>query len=344
MERTTESSQPPSRRALELESFLEYLALERHYSQHTVSAYRRDLSQLDLYLSTCEDERPFSAIGKSELRLWLAALARPASDGPGVGANTLARKVASVRALFRFQKQMDLRRDNPAAHLKLPKVRRKAATRITAEGVERLLDSPGNSTRKAPADLGADPCVARDLALLEVLYGSGARVSEVVGLDWNRVDLEARRLEVHGKGNKTRVLPLGQPAADALRLYAVLREKLRGARGEQDEAAVFLSARGRRLGVRAVQGLVKKYGMLACGRTDLHPHALRHACATHLLEGGANLRAIQDFLGHASVSTTQRYTHLSALRLAEVVDRAHPLARPGSGPPRHRIGGAETLL
>lgn len=319
MAQTSDPCLPASPRAKELGSFLEYLSLERHYSPHTVNAYRRDLNQLDAYLKEREDDRPFSSLAKDDVRLWLATLARPTPASPGVGANTLARKIATVRALFRFQRQVDLRKDNPAAHLKLPRVRRKAATRVTAEGVERLLTGPGEGTE--------DPCALRDLALLEVLYGSGLRVSELVGLDWSRVDLESRRMVVRGKGKKTRIVPLGQPAADALRTYASIREQLRSAQGETEEEAVFLSARGRRLGVRAVQDLVKKYGMVGCGRADLHPHALRHACATHLLEGGANLRAIQDFLGHSSIATTQRYTHLSALRLAAVVDRAHPLAR-----------------
>jgi integrase/recombinase XerC len=181
----------------------------------------------------------------------------------------------------------------------------------------------------------------RDAALLEVLYGSGLRVSELVGLDLDHVALERDELRVLGKGKKERLVPLGTKAREAILAYLGSRPELRNERtGAQDPRALFLGRRGTRLGVRRVQTLVQRYGALGAGRSDLHPHALRHSCATHLLEGGADLRAIQELLGHSSLATTQRYTHVSLDQLMRVYDRAHPLAhranarRERGSPPR----------
>jgi integrase/recombinase XerC len=177
---------------------------------------------------------------------------------------------------------------------------------------------------------GSDVAQLRDSALLEVLYGGGLRVSELAQLDLAAVSLGDKSVRVLGKGKKERVVPLGSKAEEALRAYLSRRVELRHPKtGAQDPAAVFLGQTGRRLGVRWVQKLVRRYGALGAGRPDLHPHALRHSCATHMLEGGADLRAIQEMLGHSSLSTTQRYTHLSLDRLLEVYDKSHPLARAG---------------
>ena len=171
------------------------------------------------------------------------------------------------------------------------------------------------------------PKTLRDKAILELLYGSGLRVSELTSLDLDALDFESRQVHVSGKGKKERIVPLGGLCIDALHCYLSVRGALRHPKtGEQDAIAVFLGNYGGRIGARRVQELVQKYGALATGRADLHPHVLRHACATHLLEGGADLRAIQDLLGHETVATTQRYTHLSTKKLTEIYDRAHPLA------------------
>jgi integrase/recombinase XerC len=175
---------------------------------------------------------------------------------------------------------------------------------------------------------GSDASRSRDTALLEVLYGSGLRVSELVQLDLGSVSFGEGSVRVLGKGKKERIVPFGSKAAEALRAYLAHRAELRHPKtGEQDPAALFLGRSGARLGVRWVQKLVHRYGALGTGRPDLHPHALRHSCATHMLEGGADLRAIQEMLGHSSLSTTQRYTHLSLDKLLEVYDKSHPLAR-----------------
>lgn len=289
-----------------------HLRDERRMSPNTVQAYRRDLNQLDAFLAREFPEIRPEEVGKPELRSWMRA------EVERLTASSLARKLASARALFRFLVEVGRMPLNPASSMKMPKVRRKLPLVVSAESASELLSL---------LDRRDDVVGRRDKALLEILYGSGLRVSEAVGLDLNHVDLTARTLRVLGKGKKERVVPVGGPCVDALRDYLAVRTQLRGKEGRtRDSAALFLGVQGGRLGARRVQELVQKYGVVGTGRSNLHPHALRHSCATHMLEGGADLRAIQDFLGHESVATTQRYTHLSTQKLAEVYDRAHPLS------------------
>lgn len=300
---------PPPR---ELASFLVHLDKERRLSSHTVAAYGSDLGQFLSFLTRSSLGDLLSA-GKSEIRLWLREISAEST------ATTLARKMGSLRAFYRYHQTQGSVSLNPAARMRLPKLRRKAPQILSAEDAEELMHTKG-------AD---DPSVvARDTAILEVLYGGGLRVSELVGLNLEQVDLSGARLMVHGKGKKDRIVPLGRPGLTALRNYLSIRTELRSKEGEvHDPKAVFLSVRGRRLGARRVQEMVRRMGALSTGRDRLHPHALRHACATHMLEGGADLRAIQDLLGHESVATTQRYTHLSTHQLEKVYDNAHPLAK-----------------
>lgn len=294
----------------EIEHFLDHLGEERRLSPHTIAAYGRDLKQLLDFVRQEKLGDSILGLSKAELRLWLASVSR------GVGPGTLARKMGSVRAFFSFYRGIGKTASSPAAKMKLPRVRRKLPLIVGAEATAELMDTPGKET----------PEKLRDSAILEVLYGSGLRVSELTGLDLTSVDLTEGILFVHGKGKKQRRTPLGEQARLALGAYLSEREFFRNPKtGRQDENALFLSSRGNRLGPRRVQELVQKYGASGIGLPHLHPHALRHACATHMLEGGADLRAIQDMLGHETVATTQRYTHLSSRHLAEVYDRAHPL-------------------
>jgi integrase/recombinase XerC len=174
------------------------------------------------------------------------------------------------------------------------------------------------------------PLGLRDRAILEILYGSGVRVSELCALDLGDLDLRIGEARVVGKGSKERIVPLGSKSLDALRAWLAVRaDVVHPKLGTQDSRALLLTQKGVRLGARAVRTLVRKYGILGAGRADLFPHALRHTCATHMLGGGADLRAIQEMLGHASLSTTQRYTHVSVEHLMKVYDQAHPLARSG---------------
>lgn len=297
-------------RGQEIRRFVDYLGLERHYSVHTQAAYRRDLLQLDEFLQSKEFPGALVEVDKPELRSWLGELAHR------VSATTLARKMATVRAFFSFMCQVGRRLDNPAKSMRLPRVRRKVPHVLSAEAADEMLEL-------AAADEG--PQALRDRAILELLYGCGLRVSELVGLDLGDVDAIRRHVRVLGKGKKQRLVPVGDPALQSLQAYLAERHHLCSEQSP-GEQALFLSARGRRFGVRRVQEMVARWGARGAGRADLHPHALRHACATHMLEGGADLRAIQDFLGHETVATTQRYTHLSLRELSRVYDRAHPLS------------------
>jgi integrase/recombinase XerC len=249
------------------------------------------------------------------LRGFLGQLARTCSPA------SVARKIASVRAFLRFLQRSGEVQKNVAMELALPKVRRPLPTFLNVDAAAEVVTTPDSASAEG----------LRDRAVLETLYASGLRVSELCGLDLGDVEAGSTGLgsvRVLGKGSKERVVPLGSAAAAAVRAYLERRDELSDPRtGALDPRALFVSRRGTRLGVRRVQTLVHRYGALGASRADLHPHALRHTCATHLLDGGADLRAIQKMLGHASLATTQRYTHVSVDHLLQVYDAAHPLAR-----------------
>jgi integrase/recombinase XerC len=310
-----EPKSQPNPLARLIQRFREHLESERRASPHTVLAYVRDVTALSDYV--CERRGPAASIqdiDKLLLRSFLGELSRTVSP------TTIGRKLASVRAFFGWLERESLVRKNPAAALASPKLRRKLPTFLNADAAAEVMQVPleAHVTRAERT---------RDAALLEVLYGCGLRVSELVGLDLDHVAFEREEVRVLGKGKKERLVPLGSKARDAILAYLERRPELRNERtGAQDVRALFLGRRGTRLGVRRVQTLVHRYGALGAGRSDLHPHALRHSCATHLLEGGADLRAIQELLGHSSLATTQRYTHVSLDQLMRVYDRAHPLA------------------
>jgi integrase/recombinase XerC len=295
--------------------FVTYLAEERRASAHTVDAYRRDLEQLARFV---DERRPGTGPGGLDvllLRGFLGQIARTCAPA------SVARKIASVRALLRYLMRRGELDHNAAMELSLPKVRRPLPTFLNVDAAAEVMTTPEAGTAEG----------LRDRAVLETLYGAGLRVSELRGLDLGDVDTASAGLgsvRVVGKGDKERVVPLGSAAVAAIRSYLARRDELHDPRtGSIDPRALFLSRRGARLGVRRVQDLVHRYGALGAGRADLHPHALRHTCATHLLDGGADLRAIQKMLGHSSLATTQRYTHVSVDHLLQVYDAAHPLAR-----------------
>jgi integrase/recombinase XerC len=218
-----------------------------------------------------------------------------------------------------------IRADDPAARLALPKLGRSLPKFLSPENAAAVME--------VPSEVATPETKLRDVALLELLYGCGLRVSELCGLELDSFEQDHTYVRVKGKGNKERMVPIGEPARDAVLSYLADRALLRHPHtGFQDERALFLNQRGGRLTQRSVQRFVSRYGAWAAGRPDLHPHALRHSCATHMLEGGADLRAIQEFLGHASLSTTQRYTHVSMDQLLQTYDQCHPL----SGAPHRR--------
>ncbi|HEX5660908.1 MAG TPA: tyrosine recombinase XerC [Polyangiales bacterium] len=294
----------------QVERFLRYLEQERRAAKRTVETYGRDLHVLARHFH--QPSADAAKLSTRDLRAFLATTARDQEPA------TVVRKVAALRAFYRFLRKRAGLETNPARALAAPKLRRKLPTFLSVE--------KAGETVEMPTDRGTDATALRDRAMLEVLYGSGVRVSELVGLNLASLDMEQGLARVIGKGDKERIVPLGKASRDALRDYLAVRGELRGR--EQDPEALFLSTRGKRYNVRHVQLITKRYGALATGTNALHPHALRHSCATHLLEAGADLRSIQELLGHASLSTTQRYTHVSTDQLQAVYTKAHPLAKP----------------
>jgi integrase/recombinase XerD len=293
---------PPTRDP-EVDGFLALLATRR--APRTVDAYRRDLAQLAAWRGG-----PVGSLTTEELERWLAEL-----RAQGVAASTVARRVAALRAYFRHEMLLGRRDDNPAAALKLPRRARTLPKTLSPGEAERLIDAANGTTPRA----------LRDRALVELLYGAGLRVSEATGLHRRSVDLEDRVVRALGKGSKERLVPLGRPAVDALRRYiAIGRPHL----DRRNRPELFLNARGGPL-TRAgafliLRRLAEKAGLEP---TRVHPHLLRHSFATHLLEGGADLRSVQEMLGHADLSTTELYTHVSDRRRRELYFRAHPHAR-----------------
>jgi integrase/recombinase XerC len=281
----------------------------QNVSAHTLRAYTSDLRQFIEYFSPPGAEPPSPrALDTLALREWMGDLYRrklkPVS---------MRRKVAVVRSLFRFLLRQGLLEVNFARLIRTPKAPQKLPRVMTAERANTLLDqiAAGKLDRPHPA---------RDLAVFELLYGCGIRISELVGLNLGDLDLAERWLLVRGKGKKERQVPFGSKAAAALDRY--LAERM----AEPIETAVFVNHRGRRLTDRGARGIVKLYATLLAGDPSLHPHSFRHAYATHLLSDGADLRSIQELLGHARLSTTQKYTQVSLTDLMVVYDKAHPKA------------------
>lgn len=295
--------------------FLGHLAGERRASAHTVAAYSGDLCLLSAFLEKRGASAEPFAISRSLLRAFLAERAGT------VTARTLARNLGSIRTFFKFLMSRGLVVENPGLDLKMPKMGRRLPLVLSAEAAISLVESEETEAR-APSDFAR----LRDRAVLELLYSGGLRVSEATGLRMPQLDLDGQRVRVLGKGKKERLVPIGPEATRALSNYLPLRAS-QAARELRLRELVFLGVKGGPLSPRQVRRLVEKRGQSALGRSGVHPHALRHSAATHMLEGGADLRAIQEFLGHESVSTTERYTHLSLRHLAEVYDRAHPLSR-----------------
>jgi len=294
--------------SLQIERYLGDLA-RSGASAHTVDAYAADLRQFLDYLSPPETAPPEPrAIDLLVLREWLAAL-----YGENLMAVTIRRKLAAVRGLFHFMLSEGVVTVNVARLVRTPKAPQKLPEVMTAEQANTLLDgvAAGNLERPFPA---------RDRAIFELLYGCGVRVSELAGLNLEDLDRAERWLRVRGKGRKERQVPLPGKAAEALERYLAARPVVR------DERAVFLNHRRGRLTDRGIRGIVKLYATLVSGDPSLHPHSFRHAYATHLLADGADLRAIQELLGHARLSTTQKYTQVSLTDLMAVYDKAHPKA------------------
>jgi len=328
--------------------FLQYLQSVRNSSPHTILNYGNDLGQFIAYLSPPGEQPPaLPKITHLIIREFVGHL-----HERGLQKSSIARKLAALRSFFKYCVREGMIKENPARLVPTPKLPKRIPSVLSAEEINGFLNGlegagPAAAGGRLPAKKtgggaaqGSKPAgsegllLPRDRALLELLYAAGLRVSELTGLNLEDMEQNERMLRVRGKGNKERIVPYGRKAQEALEKYWPLREQLLlqsyGSRGMRRAAprtdAVFLNYAGSRLTQRSVGRIVKKYVKLVNINWDLHPHSLRHAFATHLLADGADLRAIQELLGHQSLSTTQKYTHASIRQLMEIYDKSHPHA------------------
>lgn len=303
-----------------LTQFLEHLRYERNVSEHTLRNYAIDLGQFIEHLAPSDPttgvrrEVDVKDIDHITIREWLSELHDAQKKK-----SSIARKLAALRTFFQFLIREGAVELNPAKLVSTPRLEKKLPNHLSVEDAVRFIETPDANT-----DLGK-----RDRAILEMLYGTGVRVSELVKLDLRDIDFRGRTIRVKGKRRKERIVPFGEPALHALMRYLteVRPAFLNNAPvAERDEAAVILNYQGTRITTRSVGRMVDKYIKICAGIHDISPHSLRHSFATHLLDSGADLRDIQELLGHARLSTTQIYTHVSMEKLIEVYDKAHPKA------------------
>lgn len=289
-----------------VELFLAYLATERNASAHTLSAYRSDLRQFNNFIRNDFGQSAGPAdVTHLLIRRWMAQLMKEHSK------TSIGRKLAAVRAFYRYLLKMGLVKVNPAELVTNPKRDKKVPYHLTVDEATALVEAPA----------GQDRLIMRDRAILELLYSSGLRVSELTGLNRSGIDLDSGLVRVLGKGEKERIVPLGSHASRAISDYFEISPP-----ADRNDAA-FRNARGGRLTRRSVARIVDRYIIHLATMKKISPHTLRHTFATHLLEAGVDLRSIQELLGHSSLSTTQKYTHVNLDRLMEVYDKAHPKAR-----------------
>ncbi|SEA83953.1 integrase/recombinase XerC [Alkalimonas amylolytica] len=298
----------PASLAEPLERFLAYLRNERNYSQATLNSYRQQLETTAVRLPV----QRWQEVTQSMLQRLLMQ-----DFQQGLAPRSLALRAASLRSLFRFLQAQHPQALNPAQHLKVPKAPKTLPKQLDVDQIRQLLDAEPDDT------LGY-----RDRAMLELFYSSGLRLEELVNINLPDINWSEQQLRVRGKGSKERIVPIGRFAIKALKTWLQYRPELAGpALPEQDSQALFLSAQHRRISTRQVRQRVERWAKLQGLPQSLHPHMLRHSFASHLLESSGDLRAVQELLGHANLSTTQVYTHLDFQHLAKVYDGAHPRAR-----------------
>ena len=296
----------------DIEQFVTWLTDERGYSPHTVVNYQRDLLE---FAAAAGKEIDVKEIDTHIIRNFVYSLNIKNKS------SSVARKLSALRTFFKFLEQENLVDQNPMGSIPMPKQEQHLPVFLSVDEVFALLDSPGTE----------ETFGARDRAMLELLYSTGMRVSELVAGNMANLDFDSEMVRVRGKGNRERIIPIGKPAINVLREYFVQRDvqlKTRLLQGKKfDGEAVFLNSRGSRITTRSVERLIAAYGRKAGIDKPVTPHVLRHSFATHLLEMGADMRSVQELLGHASLSTTQKYTHLDMVHLMKVYDKAHPKAR-----------------
>ena len=290
-----------------IDDFLDYLTHQRRLSAHTVSNYRRDLNQLADFCQHVEIET-WSGLKTTDLRQFAAQMNRQ-----GLASRSIQRMLSAVRSFFQYLIKQGLADTNPANAVQAPKAEKRLPSTLDVDQMSALLDLTQ-----------ADSFVAvRDRAIMELFYSSGLRLAELAGLDLRDIDFGDRLVHVIGKGNKERVCPVGAEAMKALQRWLDKRDQT----GFYDQPAVFITQQGRRLGVRSIQKRLSFWGKKHGISDHVHPHRLRHAFASHMLESSGDLRAVQELLGHADISTTQIYTHVDFQHLAKVYDSAHPRAK-----------------
>lgn len=289
-----------------LEQFIDYCRHERCFSVHTTQNYQRDCQRFISYLND-QNKTHCKECRASDIQAFLMV-----HHQAGKSPRTLSRWLASLRSFFEYAQKHDWCDNNPAKTIKAPKAGKPLPKTLDVDQVLALLDKPSH-----------EPLVARDMAIMELFYSSGLRLSELIDCDLNDFDFQSGTVRVTGKGKKTRIVPIGSTAIKQIRHWL----SFRGAWAPLNEPAVFISEQGKRLSQRAVQKRLAQWGIKAGLETPLHPHKLRHSVASHLLESSGDLRAVQEFLGHANLATTQIYTQLDFQHLAKVYDETHPRAR-----------------
>lgn len=291
---------------LAIESYLEELRVARRCSPHTVSNYARDLRSV-AGSAINRELTEWNQLEPADVRTIIAEQHRE-----GISGRSLARRLSALRGLYNYLIKLGQAKINPAADILAPKDKKSLPATLNPDEVNRLLKQNLS-----------DPMVCRDIAMFELMYSSGLRLAELVSLDLADLDLSVEQVRVTGKGGKTRDLPVGKPAIEAINKWLGFRRSLPGA----DDSAVFLSSRGKRIAPRTVQMRLKKLAETQGLKRDCYPHMLRHSFASHMLESSGDLRAVQELLGHKDISTTQIYTHLDFQHLARVYDESHPRAR-----------------
>ena len=289
-----------------IDNFLGHLAKERRLSSHTADAYRRDVQALLRYCQE-NDLQQWSELDSQHIRSFAASCHRQ-----GLGPRSIQRRLSAVRSFFKYLIRENLCSKNPAQDVSAPKAPRRLPKTLDADQMTRLVEVSGD-----------DPQVMRDRAMMELLYSSGLRLAELVSLQIHDIDLADRTVRVTGKGNKTRIVPVGRHALAAVAAWLKKRSHL----AKSDESALFVGARGKRISPRTVQARIRRWATIQGIDARVSPHMFRHSFATHVLESSGDLRAVQELLGHANISTTQIYTHLDFQHLARIYDETHPRAR-----------------
>jgi tyrosine recombinase XerC len=300
-----------------IEKYLKYLSVERNASPHTITSYQNDLEAFLDFVARFEEKSPeaidITSVSRLTIRLWLGELSEQ-----GLAKTTIARKVAALRSFFKYCFKRGHINKNPAHLLVVPKKEHTLPKTATLQDIERMMEAVDTETVKG----------LQDRAILELFYGTGMRLSELTALNLTDIDFRQKQVTVHGKGNKQRIIPLGNTVANILKEFRQKRTELYGERTDNDaRKALFIAAGGQRMYNRAVRYMVEKYLTKTSEVTQKSPHVLRHSFATHMLDNGADIRIIKEFLGHANLAATQIYTHTSIERLKNVYEQAHPRAK-----------------